>query len=380
MKKLIKALFIIIVLLLAGGIGSFLFQSYILPKVGSSPTLSKLGIFKKASENITIVNKTEQVIVNEENSINKIASQASASVVNIISIPENKNKTLNSIGSKNGTGVIVTSDGMIATYRTAILESDARYEVLLHNGSLFEAKLSGIDGFTNLAFLKIDASNLSVVSFANSSDSFPGKKLIAIGNSFEEYQNRYAGGILGNINKTFNLSGKTLSSSEKLEGIFETDINFKKNYLGGIIIDYSGELVGIIGSVSIDNQENFFEIPSNTIKNSIEWAIKNELNKRPYLGIYYISLTKSYAIANNLDRDRGAIIYSPSGKQGLAIIAGSPAEKAGLKINDTIIKVNEKEINLENPLSNLLNQYKKGDKIELTALREGQEMKFQVQL
>ncbi len=382
MKKLIKILLIIFLLLLAGGIGSFLSQNYILPKISSSPTLSKLGIFKKASENVTIVNKTEQVVVNEENSINKIASQASASVVNIISIPDSKNKTASDPlgGVRNGTGTIVTSDGMIATYRTAIIESNARYEILLFNGSSFPAKLIGIDEFTNLAFLKIDASNLSIVSFANSDDSLPGKKLVAIGNSFEEYQNRYAGGILGNINKTFNISGKTLSSSEKLEGVFETDINLEKDYLGGIVIDYNGELVGIIGSSMIDNQENYFEIPSNIVKNSIELAVKNELDKRPYLGAYYIPLTKPYAIANNLNQNTGAVIYSPSGKQGLAIIAGSPAEKAGLKINDIITKVNDKEINLENPLSNVLSQYKKGDQEEFTVIRDGQEMKIKVQL
>lgn len=368
-------------MLLSGIIGAAVFQSYVLPKASVSPIFSKFGLFKKALENVTIVNKTEQVTVQENDSVNKIASQASASVVNIISISEKEKSPLNPFqGIRNGTGIIVASDGFIATYRTALIETGATYKVLLFNGSSFDAKLTGIDEFTNLAFLKIDTSNLSSVPFANSEDFFPGKRLIAIGNSFKEYQNRYSSGLLSNINKTFNIGGKTLSQSEKLEGIFETDFLDQKEYVGGPVINYNGELVGIIGSLTIDNQEKFFQIPSNIVKSSMESAIRNELQKRPYLGIYYLPISKAYAIANSLSREKGALIYSPSGKQGLAIISGSPAEKAGLKINDIVISVDNNEINLDNPLSDLLSQYKKGDAVEFGVLREGQEMKIKVNL
>ena len=364
-----------------GGVGSVVFQAYILPKASLSPALSKLKLFKKASENVTIVNKTEQVVVKEDDSISKIASQAGAAVVNITSI-SNKNKLAIDpmSGIKNGTGIILTSDGLIATYRTAISETDSNYKVFLFNGSSFDAKLLGIDEFSNLAFLKIETSNLSVVSFANSDDLTPGKGLIAIGNSFEDYQNRYSAGILSNIDKTFNIGGKTLSMSEKLEGTFETDILNQKDYLGGPIINYNGELVGIIGSLFINNEEKFFQIPSNIVKDSMDLAIKNEFNSRPYLGVYYLPITKAYAVANNLNQNQGALIYSPSGKQGLAIISGSPAEKAGLKINDTITFIGDKEIDLNNSLSELLSHYKKGDQIELTIIRDNQEMKIKVQL
>jgi S1-C subfamily serine protease len=377
-NKVIKIATLGIFMFLMGLLGAAVFQSYILPKAILSPTFSKLGIFKKAAENVTIVNKTEEITVKEDDSVNKIASQPGVAVVNIISI-SNKNQAT-PVSSKNGTGIIVASDGLIATYRTAIVESSAVYKILLFNGSVFDATLVGIDEFTNLAFLKIDASNLSTISFANSGDFYPGKKLIAIGNSFENYQNKYSSGLLSNINKTLNISGKTLSSSEKLEGAFETDINNQKDYLGGPVIDYNGELVGITGSLTIDNQDKFFQIPSNVVKNSMELAIKNELATRPYLGIYYLPISKAYALSNNLNRDRGALIYSPSGKQGLAIISGSPAEKAGLKINDIIIAVNNQEVNLDNPLSDLLSQHKKGDVVEFLVIRDGQEIKIPINL
>ena len=112
----------------------------------------------------------------------------------------------------------------------------------------------------------------------------------------------------------------------------------------------------------------------------MDLVMKNELGNRPILGIYYIPITKSYFLANNLNRDRGALIFSPSGKQGLAIISGSAAEKAGFQINDIIIAVNGQEVNIDNPLANILSNYKKGDEVELLIVRTGQEIKVKVKL
>lgn len=359
----------------------FLTECYILPKISASSWFHKSNLFKKFRENVTVINKTEQVVIREDASINKIASQAAVSVVNIISIPEKIEKIPQvKDPTMNGTGFFATSDGMVVTYRKTVIESNASYKILTQNGSSYSADLLGIDEFSNLAYFKIDSSNFPTISFSNSGDSFPGKKLIAIGNSFEEYQNRFAAGLLSNINKTFNISGMALSMAEKMEGVFETDFGNLKEYLGGPVIDYNGELVGVMGSATSDGQEKYFVIPSNMVKKSIEFAMQKNFGQRPVLGIYYLPITKAYSIANNLNLDRGALVYSPSGKQELAIISGSPAEKAGIRINDVIIAVNRQEVNLDNPLSNSLNQYKKGDSVEFLVIREGKEIKIPVQL
>lgn len=368
---------------IVSALGSIFADNYLFPKLRATDFFMKYDFLKKANENVTIIQKTEQVTIKEEDSVSKIAFQAASSVVNIISVSKENKKNApaeNLTQSKSGTGVVMTSDGLAVTYRNAILEKEADYKIMAFDGSIYEAELRGVDDFTNLAYLKIKASNLPTISFANSDDFHPGKKLIAIGNSFAEYQNRFAAGLLSNINKTFNLSGKTLSSSEKLEGIFETDFMNSAEYLGGPVIDYNGELVGIMGSVVMDNETKYFQIPSNVIKNSFELAVRGETKNRPYFGAYYVPITKFYAAVNGLSRDRGALIYSSSGKQGLAIIANSPAEKAGLKLGDIIIAVNNQEVNLDNPFSNLLSRYKKGDKIELLIIREGKEIKTAVEL
>lgn len=354
-------------------------EAYLIPRLSATSFFENFSFLKKATENVTVINRVEQVTIKESDSVNEISSGAAISVVNIISI-NSKNSFAQNQESKSGTGILATSDGVIVTYRDAIIESDASYVVFLYNEEKYEAKLIGIDNFTNLAYLKIEANNLSSIDFANSDDFRPGNKLVAIGNSFSEYQNRFSAGLLSNKNKTFNLSGKTVASSEKLEGVFETDFDNQKNYLGGPVISYGGELVGIIGKVFMDNQDVFFQIPSNIVKESLELALNGELEKRPALGAYYISITKEYALTHNMKIEKGALIFSPSGKTGLAMIDGSPASKAGLRINDLIVAVNGTSVDLANPFSNLIGKYKKGDKIELTVVRNENEIKIPVQL
>ena len=382
LKSLLKFIFILLVIFLVGGVGGVYVEQRILPIIRTNKYLSRIDFLKHSAENVTVINKTEQVTIKEDDSINEIASQASNAVVNIISLGAKKDLSGRPITSadQSGTGFIATSDGVIVTYRTSIIEKGTAYKVLLFNGNSYDAKLIGIDEFSNLAFLKIEATNLTAISFADSDNVHPGKKLVAIGNSFGEYQDRYAAGLLSNIDKTYNLAGKTVSSTEKLEGVFESDFIGQEEYIGGPLIGYSGDMVGLEGSVVIDSQDKYFQIPANMIQKALDLMLTEGREMRPFFGAYYISITKEYAIAHNLNREKGAIIFSPSGNQGLALIFGSPAEKAGLRINDIVLTVGDKEVNINNPLSNLINEHKKGDTIELGVDRSGKEIKISVQL
>ncbi len=381
-KSLFKVVFVLVVIFFIGGVGGVYVEQRILPIIRTNKYLSRIDFLKHSAENVTVITKTEQVTIKEDDSINDIASQASNAVVNIISIGVKNDLSGRPITSadQSGTGFIVTSDGVIVTYRTSIIEKGANYKVLLSNGASYDAKQLGIDEFSNLAFLKIEATNLTAISFADSANVHPGKKLVAIGNSFGEYQNRYAAGLLSNINKTYNLAGKTVSSSEKLEGVFESDFIGQEEYVGGPLIGYSGDMVGLEGSVVIDGQDKYFQIPANVVRKTLESVLAGEFQNRPFFGAYYVSITREYAVAHNLSREKGAIIFSPSGNQGLAMMYGSSADKAGLKINDIILTVGGKEINIDNPLSNLINEYKKGDLVELGIERAGKELKVSVQL
>jgi len=381
MGKLKKLLFVLGIIVVAG-ISGVVADRYIFPHLAVTKFFAKYAFFKKAAEDVTIINKTEQVFVKEDVSVSKIASQVAPSVVNIISstgVPADK-KLPASTAIKNGTGLVATSDGLIMTYASAIFLENAKYKVITSDNNVYDATLTNVDSYSNLAFLKINASNLPAVSFGNSDDVISGQKIIAIGNSSGAYNSFFAAGILGNLNYVYNLSENAIASSEKMEGVFETDLDRGENYVGGPIVDYSGQAIGITGTNMRDGKNVYFQLQANKIKTVLDKEIRKELGTNPILGIYYLSITKTYALVNNLPVESGALIFSPSAQQGLAIIANSSAAKAGLKLNDIIVSVAGEKIDQTHSLPDLLYKHKKGEQLDLSILRNSLEMTVSVAL
>jgi serine protease Do len=379
----VRKFFFILVIILVSALSGIFANRYVFPYLATVKFFSKYSFFKKTTNDVTVINKTEQVYVKDDTSVGKIAAPVISSVVNIISsetIAEKKGQAVLPVIGRNGTGVIVTSDGLIMTYVSAILPQDASYKVITNDSNVYDATLLDIDSYSNLAFLKINASNLSAVSFGNSDDAIIGERVLAIGNSSGAYDSFFATGILNRFNYEYNLSNKTIASSEKMEGIFETDLVQKANFVGGPLVDYSGQMIGLTGENDRDGKTFFFQIPSNKIKIVLNKEIDKTISNNPVLGIYYVPITKTYALLNNLTTQNGAVIYSPSTQQGLAIIASSPAANAGLKLYDIITAVSGDKITDNQTLPDLLYKHSKGEKVELTILRNAQEMKINVQL
>lgn len=387
-KALLFGLFALVVLIL-GGIGGVFFERSLVPRLAATEYFADWGFFKQATEHVTVVNKTEQIVVREDDSVEKIVSQPATAVVNIVALPIDEKEVRGNTASLGAaaeevittTGVLLTNDGLVVTYSELPFDTvKTRYSILLYDGSIHEAVFVGRDTMTNLSFFRVsDASNTPAIAIANSDDARVGKKLIAIGNTFAEYQNRLTVGILSNINRIFNLSGKTVASSEKWEGVFEMDLPKPEAFIGGPVIGWNGEMVGVVGALSINNTLQSFLIPSNVVRDALNHAISGTLT-RPTLGVYYLPITKALALGRGLPRDRGALIYSRSGSTGLALLADSPAQKAGLLVGDIIMMVNGTEINLDNPLPEMLSRFNTGDTITLVVLRNKEERTIEVKL
>lgn len=400
-----KKISLIATIIIISGLSGIAADHYLFPYLASTQFFQRHAWLKQSAENTTIINRTEQVYVKEDSSVAKLMSPVVSSIVNIVTYPNPDAKDQTGTPdllteTKNGTGEIVTSDGLIMTYATAInydqpqsgsnISANAanqtpptpsyKYKVMTDDGNVYDATLLGVDNWSNLAFLKIDASNLPVVSFGNFSDYQAGEKVIAIGNNYPDYENRFDSGILNSFDPTFNISGQALSVPEKLEGVFKTDFAAEKPPVGGPIVDYSGQIVGVIGSVQSNDQTQYFEIPTDKVQLVLNKEIQKGLNTDPTLGLYYLPVTKTLQLADNLAVDHGALVYSSLGQQGLAVIAGSPAAKAGLRLGDIITEVNGTNVTLSDNLSTLLYGYKTGDKIRLTVLRAGKTIGLDVQL
>jgi len=389
-KKAILFVFIALFVLILGGIGGVFFERSVVPRLATSSYFSQFDFFQKEAERVTVINKTEQVVIREDDSVEKIVSQPATAVVNIIALPSQTKDAKGNIATLGAaaeavvttTGVFLTNDGLVVTYSEAPFDTvKTKYSILLFDGSIHEAIFVGRDTLTNLSFFRVaDTTNTPAIAFANSDDARVGRKLIAIGNTFAEYQNRLAVGLLGNINRIFNLSGKTVASSEKWESVFEMDLAKPEAFVGGPVIGFNGEMVGIVGALTVNNAVQSFIIPANVVRDSLNRATSGTLEKRPVFGAYYLPITKALALGQALARDRGALIYSRSGSTGLALIVDSPAMRAGLLAGDIITSVNGVGINLDNPFPKLLSRFNTGDTITLVILRSGAERTVEVKL
>lgn len=376
MKKILKNILFMVCILLLGGVGGVLFDEYLIPQLSSSSVFANTNLFKKLNDRVTIINKTEQVMIREDEPVEKVISQPATAVVTVL-VSDTALK-----GTEMMTGVLLTNDGLLAVY--SIKPADmkkSRYQAILFDGSSHQMDFVGRDSLTNIDFFRLSgATNTPAIAFANSQDLRVGRKLVVLGNATADYQSRLAVGVLGGIDHTFNLSGKTVSSSEKWEGVFILDIADLENFVGGPVIDFNGEMEGLVGTLTIDNNTRSFVIPANAVRECMERVIKGSLEKRPNFGVYYLPITRALALGQELSRDRGALVYAPSGKTGLSVIEGSPAAKTGLLFGDIIVSVNGVEINLDVPLPQLLARFNTGDQIELVIIRAGEEKKLGVEL
>jgi len=386
-KKISKTLILFIVSVLMVALISVVSIRFVMPWLSSKDDLSRFEFFKKANEEVTIINKTEQITVKEDYTVSKTAENILPSVVSIITFKQQADiagveKTIKSsqdISQNIKTGLAITSDGLIMSVMDEVLRSNLtnnisqsnNFKILTDNGKEFDAKLQAVDPFSNLVFYKIDATNLPVPSFGNSDEMEAGEKVVICGNATGEYQNTFSLGIIEKKDKTFSLFNSELSSSEKMEGAIITDALISYSNRGGAVVDYNGTLVGVANQVEKDGDQVGFIMPINKIKGIIDLVIREGEIKRPELGLYYLSIDREIALLNNLPVNQGALVYSFSGQQGLAVIKGSSAEKAGLKLGDIIIKVGDKNIDLNNSLSNLIAEYNPGDEINIEIIRNG---------
>ena len=387
-KKIVKVFGALLFFALFSAIISVATIRFLMPWLSSKDSLNRFEIFKKANEEVTIINKTEQITVKESYSVTKTAENVLPSVVSVITFDKAEGDNVGIIKSSKDiqenikTGVILTSDGVVVSILDDVLKKDvqnkieeeSRIKILGEGGKEYDAKLWAVDDYSGLVFYKIDATNLPVPPFGNSDELHSGEKIVFCGNTTGEYQNTFSLGVIEKKDWTFSSIGSDLSSSEKMEGAIIADTGIGYANVGGAVVDYNGTLVGIANQIEKDNKDIGFIVPIIKVKEILEKIIKEGKLERASLGVYYLSVDREIALLNNLPVNRGALIYSFAGQQGLAVLKNSSADKAGLKLGDIVIEVGEEKINLQKPLSAMIAKHKPGDEIEMKILRDGKEM------
>ncbi|MFA6171010.1 MAG: trypsin-like peptidase domain-containing protein [Patescibacteria group bacterium] len=278
-----------------------------------------------------------------------------------------------------GSGFILTADGYIATNRHVVSDDKADYTVLTNSGKKYPAKVLARDAVNDLAILKIDAAGLPAVELGDSSNLNVGQTAIAIGNALGEFRNTVSVGVISGLARSV-VAGGGFESSEQLSNVIQTDASINPGNSGGPLLNAAGQVIGINTAVVAGAQNIGFAIPINEVKGSIESVKATGRIVRPWLGLRYVLINQALADNNKLPVNHGALITKGQNASDLAVIPGSPADKAGLKENDIITQVNGHDITETNPLANELSRFKPGDEVSLKILHEGKEKNIKVKL
>lgn len=287
-----------------------------------------------------------------------------------------------------GSGFVVHSNNeysLILTNKHVIHDREAEYTVLMDDpegvrqggpygaGNEYEAEVLSSDPLNDIAILKIKVGRLPAVKLGNPSKVEIGQTAIAIGTALGMFTNTVSKGIISGLSRRIAASLGDGQETEVLRGVIQTDVAINQGNSGGPLINTNGEVIGINTAIIFGAQNIGFAIPINWAKKDIEDILKYGKIERPYLGLRYVMVNKKLKEQYNLSSDCGALVVSDHLPNSQAVIKGSPAEKAGLKENDLIIEINGKKLSEKVELADLIQEFKVGDEIELTLLRNGNE-------
>ena len=275
-----------------------------------------------------------------------------------------------------GSGVIYESDGWILTNRHVVEDAESMI-VELNDGRTFDATLYGIDTLTDLAIIKVDATDLPVAPIGSSRDLEPGQLAIAIGNPLG-YKHTVTTGIVSGLGRQITASSGTQESADTLRNLIQTDAAINPGNSGGPLVNSAGQVIGINTAVSTEAQGLGFAIPVDVAKPIMAQALAGEPIVRPWIGVYYTPISPAVAEAEDLPVDYGALIGAGGGQS--AIIPGSPADAAGLRDGDIIVGLNGEALTEESDLATLILPYEAGETVTLRILRDNTATEVEVTL
>ena len=274
-----------------------------------------------------------------------------------------------------GSGFIVHSNkeySLILTNKHVVHDREAEYTVLIDDKE-YEAKVLSSDPLNDIAILKIKVAGLSTAKLGDSSKVQIGQTAIAIGTALGIFTNTVSKGIISGLARRIAASLGMGEETEVLRGVIQTDVAINQGNSGGPLINTEGDVIGINTAIIFGAQNIGFALPINWAKKDIEDILKYGRIERPYLGLRYMMLNKKLKEQYKLGAEAGALVVTDHLPNSMAVMKDSPADKAGIKENDLIVGVNGKNLGEKDELADLIQEFKVGDEIELTLLRNASE-------
>ena len=265
-----------------------------------------------------------------------------------------------------GSGSIIDSKGYILTNHHVVGEAD-RILVVLYDGTEKEAKLVGTDPETDIAVVKIEGNDLSVLPMGNSDEILVGEDVIAVGNPFGLIQTVTSGIV--------SAKGRSNVGINEYENFIQTDAAINPGNSGGPLVNLRGEIVGVNSAIftrSGGYQGIGFAVPINMARKIMRDLIDKGTVSRGWLGVGIQDVSQDLAKAFQLKNTNGSLITG--------VMQGTPAQKGGMLKGDVVIRINDKSIRDSNHLRNEIANAGAFAEIEMELIRAGKTILINLKL
>ncbi len=357
---------LVLILLLTSIVGA------VLGGGGTYLALKSSGAFNPAVVSPSTGSSSNVTVESESSAIVSAAQKVGPSVVMIVD-------EVGGVPQAVGSGIIYDTRGWILTNKH-VVSGASTIVVRLPDKREFDGTVYGLDTLTDLAIVKISgATDLTAAPLGDSSAIQVGQLAVAIGSPLGlDYPNSVTSGIVSGLGRDITVAGDGSSANggTNLHGLIQTDAAINPGNSGGPLIDSSGRVIGVSTAIAQTAQGIGFAIPINVAKPILQQALAGEKLSRPYIGIAYVAIDLGLKTQNNLPLDHGAWVHNEdaSGNTINAVVAGSPADKAGIESDDIITAIEGQAIDLTHPLEDILVQYAPGRTISVSLYRGGQSL------
>jgi len=262
-----------------------------------------------------------------------------------------------------GSGFLISKDGYIVTNDHVVRDAES-VQVKLSNDKVYDAKVVGGDAKSDIAVIKINATDLPVAVLGDSDKLDVGQWAIAIGNPFGLDRTMTVGVI--------SATGRSNMGIETYENFIQTDASINPGNSGGPLLNVYGEVIGINTAIVAAGQGLGFAIPINMAKPIFSQLIQKGSVSRGYMGVTIQPMTEDLANSFGLKSTRGALVND--------VLKGSPADKAGIKQGDVITALNGAEVKDPAHLQRQVAEAGIGKPVKVTVIRDGKAVELGIVL
>lgn len=282
--------------------------------------------------------------------------------------------------TSGGSGFIVHRRGLVLTNRHTVENERATYSVILENGEKLPAEVLSRDPTNDVAILKIEArgKKLALLPLGDSAKLELGQSVIAAGNALGVFKNSVSRGIISGLYRSISARGAR-KKIEELRGLIQTDAAINPGNSGGPLVNLAGKAIGINVAVISGAESIGFAIPINVAKRDLEDIVKYGRVRKPFLGVRYLLLDDYLKSKTGLPVNYGALVI-PEHPYQTAVVAGSPAAKAGIQEKDIILEINQRQINYDYTIEDFIAASKIGAPAEFLILRGKNKIRLRVTL